>query len=196
MTIQEIEAYLQEMDMLLPKHLRSLGLPKQPIRIFAFGGTFMTYTGVRSTTHDIDFKFLDFLSIAEERAEKRNISVPTHAFMSAAQEVARKHKLRHDWVNDDASIFIEQYLGDHPPMVLWKRFGLIYVFFPTLACQLVLKILSGRQKDLPDAIALRQALHLYSREETLKVIDSFMDPQLQEVFFQTLDVEAFIHNLL
>lgn len=198
MNIQEIEEYLREMGEILPKHLKNLGLPGQTIRIFTFGGIIMAYTGVRSATYDVDFKFLDFLSIAEERAEKRNVSVPTHAFMSAAQEVARNHRLRHDWINDDGAMFIEMYLDNshHASyMEYWKNFGLIHVFFPTLQCQLVLKILSGRPKDIPDVMTLRHILKLFSREETLRVVNDFIDPQLQKVFFETMDVEAFIQDL-
>lgn len=67
MNLQEIEAYLQEMGKILPRHLKSLGLPDRPLRLLAFGGVFMTHMHYRSTTYDIDIQFLDFLSIAEER---------------------------------------------------------------------------------------------------------------------------------
>lgn len=124
--------------------------------------------------------------------------MPTHAFMHAAQEVARTYKLQHDWVNDDASIFVEMYLDKSRRssyMIPWKRFGPIHMFFPTRQCQLVLKILAGRPKDLPDVMALRHTLKLFSREETLQVVHDFIDPQLQEVSFKTVDVETFIQDL-
>jgi Nucleotidyltransferase of unknown function (DUF6036) len=131
----DIERYLQ----LLGQELQTRNTVGT---ILLLGGAVMLLeVGNRATTQDID-AFI----------EGNN----TPLIRQAIAAVAQREDLAQDWLNDAAKGF----LYSQPITVLWRRYPGLNVYIPSLDYILAMKVVAGRPRDIEDAKALIQKLHI------------------------------------
>lgn len=175
MDSDEIDAYLQALD----EELANRPVSK-PVRLVVVGGVYMLFfLKNRTATKDVDVVPLDFPDTTHPNRE-------TKAFRSAVNAVAKRYKLRRDWMNDVVAAFI-------PPLdevSLWREYTNLHVYVPSAHCMLALKLLAGRDRDADDIDILCSTLKIVTREQAQELVDRYADRQWQEecMLQQTLDV--------
>ncbi|GHO48389.1 hypothetical protein KSX_65520 [Ktedonospora formicarum] len=160
-----ITAFFQE----LGKELEQLAVT-QPVRLFVFGGAYhVVHVGNRSATEDIDVILLDHQdTFADPLTDK-----VTRTFKKAASTIARRHQMKRHWLNDDAAIFMRDYLHA-PEFQEFCTFGPLQVLFPTSECGLAIKLLIYRPKDYSDVDALLEQVGIETREQAQALLDRFI----------------------
>ncbi|MBO0778494.1 MAG: hypothetical protein J2P37_06655 [Ktedonobacteraceae bacterium] len=175
---REIEGYLQE----LGEELVQRGFTR-PLRVLLVGGVYMLLVAQsRQATEDIDIMLLDLPDTTHKTPE-------TKAFQAAVNAIARRHKMKRHWLNDDVAYFIRD-MCPNPEPTLWRTFGILDIYVPASACMLALKLMTYRPKDEPDIVALLQTLQVTTREQAQAILDRYIpDPAYQEHYMvsDTLD---------
>lgn len=160
-----ITSFFQEMG----KELEDQGITQQ-VRLFVFGGAYhVVRVQNRSATEDIDVILLDH---QDTFADPLTDTV-TKAFKKAANAIAKRHKMKRHWLNDDAAIFMRDYLK-HPEFEVFGTFGPLQVLFPTTECGLAIKLLIYRPKDYSDVEALLDEVGIETREQAQALLDRFI----------------------
>lgn len=161
----DVEAYLQALNEELEE--RKIG---KPVRLAIVGGVYMVcLIGNRQATKDIDVVPLSF-------PDTMNSTKETKAFRSAVNAVAKRFNLRRDWMND----VVASFTPDLGSTKLWREYSQLHVFVPEPECILALKLLSGREKDEDDIIALCERLEIETREQAQALVDRYADKNWQQ----------------
>src|SRR5579859_588212 len=166
MNAKDIRIYLT----LIGKELEDMGL-QEPIKLLMIGGGYMlTQVKNREVTGDID-------TVWVYPAFQVDLEV-YWLFEAAVQAIAKREILGPDWLNVTGSGFVHE-AGPLPKMKLWKKFGLVHVYFPPKDFVLAHKFAAGRGKDMADIEALCAQLHIYTREEAQKIVDKYISREVQ-----------------
>jgi hypothetical protein len=165
MEAREIERYLAE----LGAELKNRGL-KKPVRILLIGGAYMLLlANAPRSTKDIDIFWLDEDGLQRAYAPLRE----------SVQVIKQKHDLDGDWFNYLAQLLMYDEVIV-PDGTLWKRFGPLHVYAPSMEYILALKIAAGREKDLDDCAILLPNTSIRTREQAQHVVDTYLLPKGQE----------------
>jgi hypothetical protein len=165
MTEQEIEYYLQALN----EELAHRAIEK-PVRLAIVGGVYMVaLVGNRASTKDIDIIPLSF-------PDTMNQDKQTRVFRSAANAVAKSYRIKRDWINDVVAAFAP----DPGPLTLWRNYSHLLVYAPSAEYILALKLLSGRDRDEEDILALCKKLHIQTCEQAQTLVDRYASPQWQK----------------
>ncbi len=166
MNKSDIERYLQ----LLGQELQASNTTGN---ILLLGGAVMLLeVGNRATTQDIDASF-----------EGSNAPL----IRQAVVEIAQREGLAKDWLNDGAKGF----LYSQPSMILWREYPGLNVYLPALDYLLAMKIVAGRPRDLEDAKALIQKLHIPNEHALLLVVTKYVPHERIDVRVQYLIADLF-----
>ncbi len=161
----EIDTYLQALDDALAD--RAI---RKPVRLAVVGGVYMLFfLKNRASTKDVDVIPLDFPDTTNPNRE-------TKTFRSAVNAVAKRYRLRRDWMNDVVAAFTPP-LGS---LTLWRTYTHLQIYVPQLDCMLALKLLSGRPRDEEDIAALCQQLNISTRKQAQALVDRYADRQWQQ----------------
>lgn len=157
-------------------YLGLLGIELQQRRVAAdillVGGAVMIVeVGNRTSTQDIDASF-------EKNAP---------AIRDAIVAIAKREGLRNDWLNDAAKGF----LYTQPPVHLWRHFGGLNVYIPSLEYLLAMKLVAGRPRDIDDAKAIIQKLSMVTPQAVLNVLTRYVPQKRIDVRVQYLIEELF-----
>lgn len=148
----QIEQYLREVG----AELAAQGLTGE---ILITGGAYMALVlQSRASTKDVDAV---------------PISDPA-PLRDAAANVARKHGLPSDWLNDGVKGFI----AVEPTARLWGDYEGLRVYEPGEDYMFAMKVSAGRPEDLRDITALRDALGLETTDEALAIIEQYVPARL------------------
>lgn len=148
----QIEQYLREVG----AELAGQGLTGE---ILITGGAFMTLVlRSRASTKDVDMV---------------PISDPA-PLREAAANVARKHGLPADWLNDGVKGFI----ATEPTARLWVDYPGLRVYEPGRDYIFAMKVAAGRPEDMRDLVALRDALALNSAADALAIVEQYVPVRL------------------
>ena len=165
MQTDEVETYFQALN----EELASRKINK-PVRLVMVGGVYMMFFFKnRASTKDVDVIPLDFPDTTEPNQE-------TRAFRSAVNAVAKRYRLRRDWMNDVVAAFTQE-IG---AVTLWREYSNLHIYVPTAECMLVMKLLAGREKDEDDIVALCEQLHIETREQAQVLVDRYADRKWQQ----------------
>ena len=141
--------------------------------ILLLGGAVMLLeVGNRATTQDIDASF-----------EGSNAPL----IRQAIEAVAQREELAQDWLNDAAKGF----LYSQPKTVLWKHYPGLDVYIPSLDYLLAMKVVAGRPRDIEDARALIQKLHISDEYTLLSIITKYVPLERIDVRVQYLVADFF-----
>jgi hypothetical protein len=141
--------------------------------ILLLGGAVMLLeVGNRATTQDIDASF-----------EGSNASLIRQAIVVIAQ----REGLAQDWLNDGAKGF----LYSQPKTVLWKSYPGLNIYIPSLDYILAMKIIAGRPRDIEDARALIQKLHIPDEQILLSIVTKYIPRERIDVRVQYLIADLF-----
>nr|BBH90097.1 hypothetical protein KTC_48480 [Thermosporothrix sp. COM3]BBH90162.1 hypothetical protein KTC_49130 [Thermosporothrix sp. COM3]BBH90227.1 hypothetical protein KTC_49780 [Thermosporothrix sp. COM3] len=163
MNRKDIEKLLKELD----KELCKQQLTSR-VQIMIVGGAYMlTQIRNREATNDVDVVFLHI--------EDRQI------FKQSVVSIARKQQLPVTWLNDLVDDFLTE-LGLPGKYVPWKRFKCLEVYVPPKEYILALKLLAGRQKDLPDIDALAKQLKIRTRKQAQQLLDRHFSRRVQQIY--------------
>jgi hypothetical protein len=94
------------------------------------------------------------------------------------QVVAKAHRMRKTWLNDDGSMF---YTGFTPnaQIYLWQQFNKLEVYLPDIDVILVLKLMGYREKDYDDILALLELLGVHTRKQAQNVVNDYVSGRWQ-----------------
>jgi hypothetical protein len=166
MNRSDIEHYLQ----LLGQELQTRNTIGN---ILLLGGAVMLLeVGNRSITQDIDASF-----------EGSNASL----IRQAIAVIAKQEGLARDWLNDGAKGF----LYSQPTTVLWKSYPGLNIYLPSLDYILAMKIVAGRPRDIEDARALIQKLHISDEPALLSIVTKYIPHERIDVRVQYLITDLF-----
>ncbi|HEX4206430.1 MAG TPA: DUF6036 family nucleotidyltransferase [Ktedonobacteraceae bacterium] len=175
MDSQDVELYLQDLGDELEQRAY-----KEPVRIMIVGGVYMLLmVKNRKATEDVDVVLMDMQDSTQRTPQ-------TKAFQSAVNAVARKHKLKRKWMNDDVAYFINDMAPDPQPE-LWRKYKQLHVYLPPRAYILTLKLMVFRQKDANDVEALLQELGVGTREQAQAIVDRFVPDQRWQAEYRLED---------
>jgi hypothetical protein len=156
-----------EMLSLVGEELHEMGV-KKPIRIILVGGAYMvTQIHNRSMTRDVDI----IVQLERDTEEYRKLK-------NAAKFIAQDLNASPAWLSDNMADFFQS-LGKAPRSKLWFSNGSLEVYLPEPDYIFVLKVLSGRDKDLEDIEALLQLLNLKNRKQAEKLIQKYTNQATQ-----------------
>lgn len=162
---QDIEHYLE----LLGTELQQRQVTAD---ILLVGGAVMVLeVGNRTSTQDIDASF-------EKNAP---------AIRDAILSIAKHEGLRNDWLNDAAKGF----LYTQPPVTLWRHFGSLNIYIPSLEYVLAMKLVAGRPRDIDDAKAIVQKLGISTPQDVLNGLTRYIPQNRIDVRVQYLVEELF-----
>jgi len=165
MNEQEIGLYLQALDEELAR--RAIG---KPVRLVIVGGAYMiALVGNRTVTKDVDVIPLSF-------PDTMNQDRQTKAFRSAANAVAKRYGIRRDWINDVVAAFAPE----PGPLTVWRHYPHLLVYQPSAEYILVLKLLSGRDRDEEDILALCDRLNIQTRGQAQALVDRYASREWQQ----------------
>ncbi len=165
MDSQEIETYLRVLD----EELETRKIRK-PVRLIVVGGVYMMFfVKNRASTKDVDVVPLDFPDTMKPNQE-------TKAFRSAVNAVAKKYRIRRDWMND----VVAGFMPDPGSIVLWRQYTNLQIYVPQADFVLVLKLLAGREKDEEDIVALCEALNIRTRQHAQELVDRYVEQGWQK----------------
>ena len=153
LTKDQIEQYLSEID----AELASRNLTGE---IVMCGGAVMAYVyDARPSTKDIDALF-----------------APTRELREIAAEIAERHGLEDDWLNDAAKGFIDTSRMAFEPVM---ELPALRVMRPNDEAMLAMKLTSAREdsKDAADAVFLIRRLGITNEDEILDVMERNIPPQ-------------------
>ena len=172
---EDIEQLLQELGRELEKKFR------QPVQLMLIGGAYMILTlHNRKTTRDVDVYPLNIPDSAHPDKQ-------TKYFLTAVREIARRHGIPRDWLNDVSF----NLLGGLRPetMELWAIYGMLEIYKPPAHFILALKLFADRDKDKPDIEALLQDLQIVTREQAQEILDRYIERKFQQEYrvYLTLD---------
>lgn len=148
----DIEKYLSELNAILDSKDTSG-------EVIICGGTVMTYVfSAREATKDIDSAF-----------------APAEVIRAAIDEVAGKHNLDGDWMNDAAKAFIDTTRMDFEVV---KDYGNLVVKRPSDEAMLAMKLCSAREgtKDFDDALFLMGIVQPAEFDQVMDIIEDNMPP--------------------
>ena len=166
MNKDDIERYLQ----LLGQELQARNTVGT---ILLLGGAVMLLeVGNRATTQDIDASI-----------EGSNAPLIRQAIVVVAQ----REGLARDWLNDAAKGF----LYSQPITVLWRHYPGLNVYIPSLDYILAMKVVAGRPRDIEDAKALIQKLHISDEHALLSIITKYVPQERIDVRVQYLVADFF-----
>jgi hypothetical protein len=99
------------------------------------------------------------------------IFAPTQEIRAAAKNVARRHQLPADWLNDAA----KNYFLTDPPRQTVLEFSHLRVWAPLAAYMLAMKCISARfdTHDLDDIRFLVQKLHLKTVAAVFEIVEKY-----------------------
>ena len=135
------------------------------------GAAMLLVVGNRDATRDVDALF--------ESNSK--------AIRRAIVEVAAQEGLPYDWLNDDAKEFIYS----KPPTTLWRRFGGLDIYMPSLDYILAMKIVAGRNQDIEDARAIVEHIGLQSPQDVSQMLQKYIPSQYLTANMQYIVEELF-----
>lgn len=168
---QEIIRYLR----LLGEELEALQV-HQPIRLLMIGGAYMiTQIGNRSTTMDVDV-------VAQVDPNSQDYL----SFKNAVGFVASDEHISRSWLSDNIGDFISE-TRSIPARQLWLKHGMLEVYIPDPQHIFVLKIITGRKKDIPDIQALVQYLRIKKRIQAEKLLKRYGDEKLLEDYIEEIN---------
>ncbi len=178
MDVRDIEHYL----LLVGKELEALDV-QEPIKLLLVGGGYMlAQIRNRTATDDIDAVWVYPEIYANSQVYR--------LFELAVQLVAADEGLGQLWLNIGVSNFI-QAAGPLPKMKLWRKFGLLHVYFPTKDFILAHKLVAGRKKDQDDIEALCAQLGVTTRRKAQKILDKYISREIQENNHVAAKLDAF-----
>lgn len=162
---QAIEHYLE----LLGRELQQRQVNAD---ILLVGGAVMVVeVGNRSSTQDIDASF-------EKNAP---------AIRDAISFIATREGLRNDWLNDAAKGF----LYTQPPITLWRQYGSLNIYIPSLEYLLAMKLVAGRPRDIDDAKAIVKRSRISTPQDVLNILTQYVPQSRIDVRVQYLVEELF-----
>lgn len=188
-TGQQVEQYLEA----LAHELDALGIPVQ-YHLVITGGAYLLIQHGRKYTEDIDFALIDGVSypkpdhvfrttIQHQEISRARSQVPHAAeFKQAVEQVAIRHRLPLDWLNDEAA---EYYYDDAPEVdvAFWRHFGkCLLVYIPTVEYVFATKMMAYRPKDQDDIKLLIRWLGIHTREEAQQIIDQYITVEGQQFY--------------
>jgi hypothetical protein len=144
------------------------------VQLVIFGGVFMmVQVQNRNSTRDVDVHLLNIPSMTDAPLARE-----TKKFQTALQVVAKVHRIKKTWLNDDGSMF---YTGFAPNAQahLWKRFNKLEVYLPEMDVILVLKLMGYRRKDQKDIAALCRRLGVHTRKQAQSLINDYVSGRWQ-----------------
>jgi hypothetical protein len=175
MDSHNIELYLQD----LGDELELRGF-KEPVRIMIVGGVFMLLmVKNRKSTEDVDVVLMDM-------EDTTNTTPQTKSFQVAVRAVARKHKLKRTWMNDDVAFFIRD-MAPNPQPDLWRKYKMLHVYLPSKEYILALKLMVYRLKDMNDIEALCQELGVETREQAQSIVDRYVPDERWQTEYRLED---------
>jgi hypothetical protein len=168
MDAEDIRVYLT----LVGKELKGMRL-QEPIKLLMIGGGFMlTQVKNRAATGDIDTVWV--------YPEFHAGSEVYWLFEAAVQAVGDREMLGPSWLNVTGSDFVRE-AGPLPKMKLWKKFDMVHVYLPPKDFILAHKLTASRRKDRADIDALCKQLKVNTREKAQKLIEKYINQDLQKV---------------
>jgi predicted nucleotidyltransferase len=168
LTRQDIEKYLREVG----AELEGRGLRGE---ILIVGGAFMALVlRARNTTKDVD------AIVASDPKPMRE----------AVAQVAKRHALPADWLNDAVKGFIYT----RPPMRLWAEYPGLRVYVPGTDYMFAMKADSARPEDHADLVRLCHELKFKSAEEALRVVERYIPAAKLRIQTQ-LTIESLFEGL-
>lgn len=148
---------------------------RDEIEVLLVGGAWMLSEDYPIFTEDIDVWPRNIPATTDDDASENPL---TQALAQAVDNVARKNKLDRHYFNDDAALFMREYL--RPDRYFYKRFGPLVVYKPSKACILASKLMIARPKDLDDARALIDDLGITTREQAQAILDRYVSNRLMQ----------------
>ena len=172
---------MQEQDIvtllsLLGDELEDMGLTR-PVRLLLIGGAYMlTQIHNRDMTKDVDVivQELDPLTSEEYRIFKQVVTF-----------VAQDRKVNPAWLSDNIAQFLQS-IGTVPKGSLWLSQGKLEVYIPDAGYILVTKLLSGRDRDVPDMKAILSALNIEHRQQVEQLLQTYLDESTRQHYNQDI----------
>ncbi|WP_420637775.1 DUF6036 family nucleotidyltransferase [Candidatus Poriferisocius sp.] len=126
--------------------------PGEPISVVACGGAVMLLKYDIRRTNDVDI-------ISEPFPEE---------LQQAAREVAQRHRLRDDWINDAAKMSIPKLAPRFETLYRGRR---LQVLSPGAHFILAMKLAAGREVDFEDAVRLVREIGYGDVDQVLDLVD-------------------------
>lgn len=163
LTRQQIETYLREVGAELEgRSLRG--------EILIVGGAFMALVlRARTTTKDVDAV----------------VTSDPEPMREAVAQVARRHSLPADWLNDAVKGFIYK----KPPTRLWAEYPGLRVYVPATDYVFAMKAHAARPEDRTDLLTLRDTLGLRDAEEAIRIVERYVPANRRRIQTQ-LTIES------
>lgn len=160
---------------------RSLAGADIQARLYIVGGAAMTLEyQARDATRDIDAQYY-----------------PKDAVNNVALQVARRHDLPDDWLNDKAAMFISPVVDDENAKV-FLTIGTVMIQIASPEVLLAMKIRASRpSRDAADIEFLCRYLHVSSVDQAIDIFEAYYPedplpvrakPLLKSIFAQKLDL--------
>ncbi|MCL2545773.1 MAG: DUF6036 family nucleotidyltransferase [Oscillospiraceae bacterium] len=141
--------------------------------IYVVGGAAMTMVfNARTSTYDIDAIF-----------------APKEDLRAIISDIAEKHSLNEDWLNDGAKGFVT----DKMKFQTHLSYSNLTVLSVDAESLLAMKLTSARanSKDMDDSIFLMKELGIQNEKELFDIIDTYIHPNQQTMMAKYFTMEAF-----
>jgi hypothetical protein len=164
----EIIAHFEEINQLLA------AMNKHGSILMVGGAALALVHDARSSTYDIDAVFQ-----------------PSEEMRKIIKQIADKHGLDDDWLNDSVKGFLTPQMQDS--QIVFHEYGNLTVSSLKPECLLAMKLTSARalSKDMDDSIYLMGKLNIQSEDELFAIIEKYTDKDRHTATAKYFSLEAF-----